>query len=179
MDGNPVADLVIRFQELVGQVPDVLQPLIIALAGAVPFIEGEGATAIAAIGGLHPVVGGLAAAMGNFLCVTVVVLLGARARRAVVARVAHAAAEAPAGTEPTAKPRSKGRERLNRWLVRFGVPGASLLAPLALPTHFTAATLVGAGIPARRVLFWQAMAILLWTTLVTVSAMLAIAVATS
>lgn len=30
------------FQELVGQVPEIVQPLVIMLAGAVPFIEGRG-----------------------------------------------------------------------------------------------------------------------------------------
>lgn len=53
--------------------------------------------------------------------------------------------------------------KLRRWLVRFGVPGASLLAPLALPTMLTAAFFVAAGVAKERVLFWQFVAIVLWT----------------
>ena len=64
----------------------------------------------------------------------------------------------------------KGQQRLKRWLVKFGVPGASLLAPLALPTMFTAATLVGTGVSKGWVMLWQVLAIVLWTTVVTVVA---------
>jgi hypothetical protein len=53
---NPVDTLIAGFQGLVGQVPDLLQPLIIAAAGAVPFIEGEGSALIGVVGGLHPLV---------------------------------------------------------------------------------------------------------------------------
>jgi hypothetical protein len=72
---------------------------------------------------------------------------------------------------PAAKPESKGRQKLRRWLDRFGVPGASLLAPLALPTHFTAATLIAAGVSTGRVIFWQAVAIVFWAALVTAAAL--------
>ncbi|WP_277959968.1 hypothetical protein [Frigoribacterium faeni] len=68
------------------------------------------------------------------------------------------------------KPEKKGQQRLKRWLVKFGVPGASLLAPLALSTMFTAATLVGTGVPKSRVTLWQVIAIVLWTTVVAVVA---------
>jgi len=162
MAENPIADLVAGFQDAVAQVPEFVQPLIVAAAGAVPFIEGEGGAIVGVVGGLPPVVAGLAAAVGNMLCVFVVVVVAARARGAIADE----------------KPRSKGRERFQRWLVRFGVPGASLLGPLALPTHFTAATLVATGVPVRRILFWQALAIVLWTTIATVSVSLAVALAT-
>jgi len=71
---------------------------------------------------------------------------------------------------PESKPEKKGQQRLKRWLVKFGVPGASLLAPLALPTMFTAATLVGTGVSKSWVMLWQVVAIVLWTTAVTVVA---------
>jgi len=206
------------FQDLVGQVPEVVQPLVIALAGAVPFIEGEGASALGIIGGVHPVVAALAGIVGNLLCVVVVVLLGSRIREALVRRragrgtqvagaadsrpsaagvgvgtaatgggsVAYAAAPGSAGAtvstpapdpvaagsiEPTeAVPEKKGKARLRRWLVKFGVPGASLLAPLALPTMFTAATFVGSGVSKGWVILWQAVAIVVWTTLITLLA---------
>ena len=38
--------LVDTFQDAVLHVPDLLQPVIVAAAGAVPFIEGEGAATI-------------------------------------------------------------------------------------------------------------------------------------
>src|SRR6218665_1718910 len=73
-------NLIEIFQNLVAQVPELLQPVIVALAGAVPFIEGEGAAAIGIIGGIHPLVAAVAAVIGNLLCVAILVFVGASAR---------------------------------------------------------------------------------------------------
>jgi hypothetical protein len=178
---NPVDGVVDSFQELVAQVPEVLQPVIIAIAAAVPFVEGEGGAIIGVVGGLHPVVAAVAAATGNFVCVLVVVSLTSRARTAVVDRRHSPAGVGGGGARPDvgeeasprtvdSTPRSKGRQRFDRWLVRFGVPGASLLGPLAIPTQFMSAVLVAGGTPRRWVLLWQAVAIAVWTTIAAVSA---------
>ena len=50
---------------------------------------------------------------------------------------------------------------------RYGLPGVSLLGPLLLPTHFTATMLATTGIAKGRILVWQAVAIVGWTTLIT------------
>ncbi|MEN5075948.1 small multidrug efflux protein [Isoptericola cucumis] len=196
---NPVAELVTSFQELVAQVPEIVRPFVVMLAGVIPFVEGEGAAIIGVVGGLSPVVAAVAAAAGNFLSVLLVVLGGSRARSAAVsrreARVGARAGAVPAPsvgglqvreTERTmsdgephamgARPESKGRRRLRSLLVRFGVPGASLLGPLVIPTQFTAAVLVASGVPRRWVLLWQAAAIVVWTTVATVSVWLALQV---
>ena len=177
---NPIERTVENFQELVAQVPEILQPIIVMTAAAIPFVEGEGGAVVGVVGGLHPVVAGVAAATGNFLCVLLVVAVAARARTAVVDRRGSLVGVGGGGTRPNvdevfqqtavAKPESKGRQRFNRWLVRYGVPGASLLGPLAVPTQITAAILIGSGIPRRRVLLWQAVAIAVWTTVATVFA---------
>jgi uncharacterized membrane protein len=217
--GGPFAWL----QEVMGQVPEPAQPLILVLAGAIPFVEGEGAAALGVLSGVNPVVAALAAIVGNVLCVAAVVWLGSWVRSGVVERrrrrgvggapaggsgavagepgagavvdgravaasggaggagagvsVGVSAAEMPAATRvvsrdgvPESKPEKKGQQRLKRWLVKFGVPGASLLAPLALPTMFTAATLVGTGVSKGWVMLWQVIAIVMWTTVVTVVA---------
>lgn len=173
---NPVEELIRNFQELVAQVPELVQPFVVMLAAAVPFIEGEVASLIGVLGGVHPIVAGLAAAGGNFLCVLVVVLLSSQARGAVIrsrsrASVATEGSDTAVAVETiTDKPESKGRQRFKKWLVRFGVPGASILGPLAIPTQFTSALLVAGGTPRGWVLLWQGVAIVLWTTLATVSA---------
>lgn len=198
-------------QHLVDQVPAFLQPLIVALAGTVPYIEGEGSAALGVLAGINPIVAAVAGATGNILCVLVVVYFGSRIRGWIVARrAAKAAAQEPqtavrahaavpavvaAGSTTTAplpqvaesdahgvaadpamdqdstgqKP-SKGRERFKRWVVRFGVPGASLIGPLALPTQLTAATLVASGVQRNWVILWQVIAIVLWTTAITLAA---------
>lgn len=167
---NPFENLVHTFRELVGQVPELVQPLVVLLAGAVPFVEGEGAAVVGILGGVHPLLAGLGAALGNFAAVTVVVLLSARARSAVTRRGASDDGEDVVLSSADARPVSKGRARFQRWLVRFGVPGASILGPLAIPTQFTSAILVAGGTGLRWVLLWQAVAILLWTTVATLSA---------
>jgi len=173
---NPVEELIRNFQELVAQVPELVQPLVVMLAAAVPFIEGEVASLIGVLGGVHPIVAGLAAAGGNFLCVLVVVLLSSQARGAVI-RSRSRTSVAAEGYDATVaveaipeKQESKGRQRFKKWLVRFGVPGASILGPLAIPTQFTSALLVAGGTPRGWVLLWQGVAIVLWTTVATVSA---------
>ncbi|WP_144876831.1 small multidrug efflux protein [Microbacterium sp. 1.5R] len=166
-------NLVETFQNLVAQVPELVQPLIVALAGAIPFIEGEGAAAIGIIGGIHPVVAAIAAMAGNFLCVAILVIAGAGARKAIVTRArsreAVAAgggslAEADAETDRSTARRAK----FQRAFERYGVPGVSLLGPLLLPTHFTATMLAASGVGKGRVLIWQAVAIILWTTAVSI-----------
>lgn len=199
-------------QSFIQQVPDILQPLIVAVAAAIPYVEGEGAAALGIIAGINPIVAGIAGATGNILCVIGVVFLGSRIRERAVARraVKRGAAQtdglvavAPlhttgAGTlsrneasgtasistlehpgtdgedvrDPNAKQtgREKGRARLRRWMVKFGVPGASLLAPLALPTMLTAAFFVASGVPRQWVILWQVIAIVLWTGAVALAA---------
>lgn len=172
---NPYQDL----QQLVDQVPALVQPLIVALGGTIPYIEGEGAAVLGIIAGLPPVPAAVAAAAGNIVCVVLVVTVGARLRTAVVARRSSGAVAVagPGGTAAVdaaapspAKPASNGQRRLRRWVARFGVPGASLICPLALPTQLTAATLVAMGVARSRVILWQVIAIALWTTAVTLAA---------
>jgi hypothetical protein len=44
----------------------------------------------------------------------------------------------------------------------------SLLGPLLLPTHFTATMLAASGVGKVRILIWQAVAIIGWTTVTAV-----------
>jgi hypothetical protein len=169
--------LIETLQDLVGQVPEVVQPLIVAVAGAIPFVEGEGGVAIGIIGGINPFVAAIAAMVGNFLVVAALVLLSSGARNAVVTRhrtKVAARAGAPAGGETVlmtapvedADSRSAARRaKFQRAYERYGVPGVSLLGPLLLPTHFTATMLAASGVGKVRILIWQAVAIIAWTTL--------------
>ncbi|PPG18105.1 small multidrug efflux protein [Rathayibacter sp. AY1C6] len=156
-----ISDAILGFQDLIGRVPELVQPLVVAAAGAVPFIEGEGAASIGIIGGIHPVVAGLAGAIGNFVCVALLVLLGTGVRSAITGR-------------SEAKRTTPRREKFQRAFTRYGVPGVSLLGPLLLPTHFTAVMLAGAGVGRGRILLWQGVAIALWTTVLTVIVGLAV-----
>lgn len=168
-------NLIETFQNLMAQLPEFLQPLVVALAGAVPFVEGEGAAAIGILGGIHPAIAMAAGAIGNFACVTVLVLLTSRARVAVVTRHRERTRErilAAGGTEGSAaelaldEPTTPRQAKFTRAFERYGLPGVALLGPLLLPTQFTATMLAGAGIDRTRILIWEGIAIVLWTTVV-------------
>jgi hypothetical protein len=166
-------------QEFVAQVPEFLQPLIVAGLGAIPYVEGEASAALGIIVGINPIVAAIAGATGNILSVLVVVLLSSRVREAVIARQsstryrrtdASAVALQEEIDQTTPSRKTKGRQRLSNWLVRFGVPGASILAPLALPTQLTAAFFVSSGVKKSWVMLWQIVAILLWTGMIAAGA---------
>ncbi|MGJ0390880.1 small multidrug efflux protein [Microbacterium sp. CGR1] len=168
-------NLIETFQGFVAQVPELVQPLIVALAGAIPFIEGEGAVSIGIIGGIHPVVAAIAAIVGNFLCVAVLVIASSGARTAIVnrnrSREAVLAGTSGGAVESIPAESERGgarKEKFQRAFERYGVPGVSLLGPLLLPTQFTATMLAAAGVGKVRILIWQAVAIIGWTTIVAV-----------
>lgn len=168
-------NLIEGLQDLMSLVPALVQPLIVAVAAAIPFVEAELASVMGVWAGINPFVAFLAAVTGNFLSVFVVVVFGTRIRQAITTRRAERRQLVAAGVGAGAgagdaileskepKTESKGRQRFRRFLVRFGVPGASILGPLALPTQFTSAMLVAAGVPKRWILLWQAVAIILWS----------------
>ncbi|MBD5787400.1 small multidrug efflux protein [Cellulosimicrobium terreum] len=169
-------------QSFVDQLPDLVQPLVVAVLGMIPYVEGEGSAALGIIAGVNPIVAAVAGAAGNILSVIIVVALSSRVRERVVARRTATVgapgttavdtqveqADAPAEKENR---RSKGRRRLGAMLVRFGVPGASILAPLVLPTQLTAAFFVASGVRKGWVILWQVVAIVLWTSLIAAGAL--------
>ncbi|MGO1746181.1 MAG: small multidrug efflux protein [Microbacterium gubbeenense] len=169
-------------QNLMSQVPILVQPLIVAVAAAIPFVEGELASVLGVWAGLAPFIAAIAAMAGNFASVAVVVVFGARIRTRIVARRARRTefavvakpvidrAVGPDSSVVEPKTESKGARRFKRFLVRFGVPGASILGPLAIPTQFTSALLVSTGVAKGWVLLWQGISIILWTTLTTLIA---------
>lgn len=183
-------DLLIKLQSIIAEAPEPLAALVTALAGAIPFVEGEGAATIAVLAGVNPVVAGVFAALGNFLCVLGVVFASSGARKAVVAGLSRKKArevqnvqahvlvgsngltehnEAMEISARNESPRAAARrQKFTVALEKYGVPGVSLLGPLLLPTAFTASMLVAVGVKARRVMFWQTIAIVGWTALFTV-----------
>ncbi|MDP3949320.1 small multidrug efflux protein [Microbacterium sp.] len=182
-------------QDLMSQVPFFVQPLIVAAAAAIPFLESELASVLGVWAGLNPFIAAGAAMAGNFASVFVLVVFGARIRAMIIARRVRRA-ELVAVGQPVAggtiapdepvdepvvepKPESKGVRRFKKFLVRFGVPGASILGPLAIPTQFTSALLVSTGVSKTWVLLWQGVAIFLWTTMTTLIATGVLALVTS
>ena len=47
---SPIERTIDSFQELVAQVPEIVQPIIVMLAAAIPFVEGEGGAVTSPVG---------------------------------------------------------------------------------------------------------------------------------
>lgn len=139
-------------QEFVFGMPDPVQFLGVTAVGAIPFVESYGASTIGIAAGVPIPLAVAAAITGNLLSVLLVVY--------GIASIRH---RATAGRgDPGTEPGDGKRGRIARNVRRFGVPGASLLGPLVLPTQFTSAAMVGAGANRNAVFAWTSVAVVVW-----------------
>jgi hypothetical protein len=143
-----MTDIVTGLQELTQGLPPLLRWVGVLLAGAIPYVEAEGAAVLGVVAGVNPVVAILAAVVGNAIALAVVVWLIGAARSGV--------------TRGRAAETSPQRQPLRQVFDRYGVPGVSLLGPLLLPSHVTAAAMVGFGAPRARVFAWGVAAVTAW-----------------
>ncbi|MFN3865940.1 MAG: hypothetical protein ACK4MD_04410, partial [Demequina sp.] len=95
------------------------------------------------------------ASVGNAIATFLLIAGAARARKAVVNGRDRDATAVP----------SKRRQKIAKYMDRFGVPGVSLLGPLALPSQFTGPTMVALGASARSVYVWMGISIVAWGVL--------------
>lgn len=103
---------------------------------------------------LHPVVTGVTAAAGSLVATVLVVFLGDRLRERLLRR------KQPAD--------SAQRERLiDRVWRRYGVVGLGLLGPGLTGAPLGAALGLSLRVPARRLLSWLALGIVLWSIALT------------
>ena len=149
-------DIVANIQSFTESLPTALRFLGVVVAAFIPYIEGEGAAIIGIIAGMEPWLAIPVAILANLAIVVVIVLSFEKIRAAIINR------RIAAGKTP--KPASEKQQKVRRALDKYGVPGASLLGPFLLPTHFTAAALTSFGITKGRVITWQAVAIFLYST---------------
>lgn len=136
---------IIRFTE---QIPIVLQFIVTALLGAIPFIESEIGAALGVIAGVPVVVAIIAAIIGNILSVFAVVL-GAEKISAWRKR----------NGQTESSPRSK---KVTKAIHKYGIPGASMLGPLVTGTHLLAFIASATGANRRYLMVWQIVAITVW-----------------
>lgn len=143
-------------QDFVLGLPDPVQFLGVAAVGTIPFIESYLASTIGIAAGVPIPLAVVAAILGNIASVFLVVYGIASVRSRVTA---GSGAGGAAGDEAAATGK---RGRIAEIVRRIGVPGASLLGPLVLPTQFTSATMVGFGANRTVVMVWTSIAAALW-----------------
>ncbi|GHD02864.1 hypothetical protein [Zhihengliuella salsuginis] len=141
-------DIINWLQELAAPLPGWLQSFVIALAGAIPFVESYTGSVIGVVVGLPVWVAVPAAVVGNWICMFLLVTLGAGIQRRLAERSRR---------EP-----SKGQQKFLRMFNRFGVPGVSLLGQWVLPSQITSMLMVGIGAAKNQVVLWQSISIALW-----------------
>ncbi|GAA3703511.1 hypothetical protein GCM10022377_16450 [Zhihengliuella alba] len=141
-------DVINWLQDLATPLPALLQALVIALAGAIPFVESYFGSVVGVVVGLPVWAAVLAAVVGNWVCMFLLVTLGAGIQRRLAERSRR---------EP-----SRGQQKFLRMFNRFGVPGVSLLGQWVLPSQITSMLMVGIGASKDQVILWQSISIVLW-----------------
>lgn len=143
-----MTDFVTTLQEFTLDLPPFLRWVGVLLAAMIPYVEAEGAAVLGVVAGIDLVVAIPVAIVGNAIALAVVVWVIGAARSGL--------------TRGRAKEADPKRQRMRRVFDRYGVPGVSLLGPLLLPSHVTAAAMVGFGAPRRRVFVWGVVSVGLW-----------------
>ncbi len=134
--------------QFTSQIPLILQFLFTALLGAIPFIEAEIAAGIATLAGTPVILAILAAAIGNFAAIFLVVVFAQKIR----------AWRNKGKTED-----EKGRNgKAMKAIHKYGIPTASMLSPLITGTHILAFAAAVTGANRQYILVWQAVAITTW-----------------
>ncbi|MFD5869106.1 hypothetical protein ACFWGD_10940 [Corynebacterium sp. NPDC060344] len=147
-------DFIATLQNFVATMPDAVQFLGVAVIGLIPFVESHLGSVIGVAAGVPMPLAVLAATVGNTLSVLAFVYAGSTVRAAFRRR--RGASEQPEPGE------SRGSSRVLDNMKRFGVPGASLIGPVLLPSQFTSSALVGAGAHRGTVVAWTLVAVVVW-----------------
>lgn len=153
-------DFIFALQNFVTTLPDAVQFLGVVVIGLIPFVESHLGSVIGIAAGVPMPLAVLAATLGNVLSVLAFVYAGAKIRSAF--RRGRPAPEAD-GFGGAGEDASGGKpSRVVANMKRFGVPGASLIGPVLLPSQFTSSALVGAGAHRGTVVAWTLVAVVLW-----------------
>lgn len=134
--------------------------LLVFLAAATPVIEVLVVIPAGVFAGMSPVTTTLVAAAGNLSTVVVVALAGERMLDWWRRRRPERDRDRPGRRS------QRARELAQRW----GVPGLALLAPLTTGTHIATIAALATGSDARRVLWWMAIGIGVWSAAVAAAA---------
>ena len=130
--------------------------VLVFLAAAIPVVEVLVVIPAGVLAGMPPLPTMLVAAIGNLSTVVLVALAGDR----LLAWWRRRRPQPPGGA------RSRRAERARDLAQRWGVPGLALLAPLTTGTHIATVAALATGSGTRRVLWWMAIGIAVWTAVV-------------
>ncbi len=124
------------------------------IVAATPLLEIWIAIPLGLAMGLDPVLTAIAAALGNFIPLLIIVGFFEKVRTWYESRY-------PDGGG------SKGLEKFRRIWDRYGLPVAALSAPASIGTHLAIIIILMLGTDAKKSLAWMAFSIIAWAIIVT------------
>jgi len=131
----------------------ILQFLGVMIVAMIPFIEGYFAVPVGIAIGFSAILTIVAAIVGNWLSVMVVILASDKVKQWLAGRKK---------TERQQEKQNKRLERGKKLFHKYGVPGVSLLGPLLIGDHIAALVCIASGASKRYVIIWQSIAIVVW-----------------
>ncbi|WP_147916712.1 hypothetical protein [Ruania zhangjianzhongii] len=147
-----ITDLFVSLTQFVLGLDSWQQVAALILVGAIPFIESYLGSFLGVLVGIDPFFAVPAAVLGNLLCTFVLIATTSRVRAA-----------ATRNSRPEGTPQPTGRkQKVAKYLDRFGVPGVALLGPIVVASQITAPTLIALGATKRSVYLWVGISILGW-----------------
>lgn len=136
------------------------------LGGALPWLEAIVVIPIGILAGASAPLVVLAAVIGNLFTVALAAVFGERLRDWWVARRRRRrGGEDAEGSEDDASTerRMRRKDRINRVMSRWGMPGLAVLGPIGLGTQFSAIAAVALGVSARSAFLWVGAGTVAWS----------------
>lgn len=133
-------------------IPLIWQVLAVGTWSMIPFIESDVGVAIGIAVGVPVIPATIAAIVGNWVAVMAVILMTDKIRRWLYRNK----------DTSERKVRGKKYEKVMRAVQKWGVPGASLLAPTLIGSHIGAFFMAASGVDKKYLMFWQTVAIAVW-----------------
>ncbi len=156
---------IIELAQFTATIPLIWQVLAVGAWSMIPFIEADVGVAIGIAVGVPVIPATIAAIVGNWVAVMVVILMTDTIRQKLQRNK----------DTSEKKIRSKKYDKVMRAVEKWGVPGASLLAPTLVGTHITAFFMAASGVDKKYLMFWQTIAIIVWGIIFAVSMAIAMA----
>ncbi len=144
-------DIYRDFVEFIDTLPILLKLLFIALISMIPLVESYFGSFIGTAAGVNVILAILAASVGNFLSMFLVVKFSNVMYKKFFSK--------------KFTPTSKRMKRFNRFFDKYGIIGVSLLGQTFLPSQITSGLMAVAGGDKNKIILWQTVSIILWGTL--------------
>lgn len=125
----------------------IWQWLAVILVSAIPFVESYFGAALGVIAGVPLVVSIIAAIIGNWLSMVLLVLFGHKLH---------------GWRKNKNEPLSPQKQKFKDIFDKYGVAGVSLLGQTILPSQITSMAMVTLGVHKQTVILWQTISIILW-----------------